>query len=248
MCISRVSGEGLVTWMCKSLISVTVCYLSVAWGGILPPGDQSCLRMPWFQLQSCTYLCFDSRDASGVCHLSLPPHFLLSQVQSAHICTSVSSSAFLLCLSLLLCHPPLIAPCGVSLQNPTFTWPWRGSGGAHPHWPTTITIATASAPHPLCQLPYPHPTHPGPLRQLRGKGHPEERAPPRRPQWQFHIMPCPSDAASSKGYTGWDVTGPLYRAGRIGSMIFFIFYVSILRVGREERRGTKVLLTPLTPH
>lgn len=86
MCRSRVSGEGLVPCMCKSLIPVTMCYLSVAWGGILPPGDQSCLRMAWFQLQSCTYLCFDSRDASGVCHLSPSPLPALSGAVSSYLC------------------------------------------------------------------------------------------------------------------------------------------------------------------
>lgn len=87
---------------------------------------------------------------------------------------------------------------------------------------------------PKPTLLHPTSTPHAPLRQQRGKGHPEERAPPRRPQWQFHIMPCPTDAASSKGYTLWDVTGPLYRAGGTGSIFFFSFLGGL---GRRRRRG-----------
>ena len=185
-----------------------------------------------------TYFCFDNQ--SGVCH-PFSSLFLLSQVQSTHHCTSLSCPASLLCClhccATLPSSPPLAFPCKMR--------PSRDHGEA-----AGVPTPTGPSPSPMPQLPIPFtPTPPGPLRQLREKGHPEERSPPRRPQWQFHIMPCPSDAASSKGYTLWDVTGPLYRAGGIGSMVFFFIYFFYSWGGRRaERRGTKVLLNPLTLH
>lgn len=153
---------------------------------------------------------------------------MLSQVQSGHTYTSLMFSPRFQFVSTAMPPSP-----------------------SSPRWHFTIkcdlhvtTEGQQGCPSPLAQhhrhchrspSPFhPHPLTPhGPLRQLREKGHPEERAPPRRPQWQYHIMPCPSDAASSKGYTLWDVTGPLYRAGGIGSIILFF---SILG-WRKDIRG-----------
>lgn len=244
MCRSRVSGEGLVPCMCKSLIPVTVCYLSVAWGGILPLGDQSCLRMAWFQLQSCTYLCFDSRDASAVCHLSIPPHFLLSQVQSAHICTSVLPPLFVSAAMPPSPHRPLRRFPAKSDLHVTME---RQRGCPPPLARHHHHRDCLSSPPPL-PAPLP-PSHPSwPLEAAARERPPRGACTSQKatvtvpyyalPQWccllkRVHCMR--RDRTSLQGRKNW-----LHD--------FFIFYVSILRVGREERRGTKVLLTPLTPH
>lgn len=113
------------------------------------------------------------KKTSGVCHhLSLFSSCSLrcSRLGSTPLSRAQpSSSVCLHCYATLPSSPPLAFPCKMRPSRD------HGEAAGVP----TPTITTATAPHPLCPTtPAPH----GPLRQLRGKGHPEERAPPRRPQ------------------------------------------------------------------